>query len=215
MELQTITESLLLSLQWCLEIGNNICEVFSRGLWSGLAWAVQWAVTQMGRWHQWLGPLEIRGTEEDMRTGTETSPEALECRGVWLRTNWILRKEILPLWHLCPGACLGAWRKVWGSVTSCRGRASPCPPLCQLLPSSSSWLALLCGLVRKWITGAFRTSEGRSAPDSGNLNPVEAFSNKQEFLRERFVGISWGVWRRGKDGQTKMAARNLDPISTS
>lgn len=171
-------------------------------LWSFWQGALKWlglgcGVTHMGRWHQWLGALEIRGTEEDTRTGTGMSLEALECRGVWLRRNWIFSKEFLPLWHLCPGACLGDWGNVWGSVSTCRGHVSP-DVLLRASFSPASLYGWHCfGVCKEMNNRRLQYIRGEESPDSGNLNPVEAFSNKQEFLRERFAGVSWGVRRKG------------------
>lgn len=52
-------------------------------------------------------------------------PEALECKGVWLRRNWSSAKEFLPLWH---AALELVWEpeKLFGALLlPCRGHLSP------------------------------------------------------------------------------------------
>lgn len=91
-------------------------------------------------------------------------------------------------------------------------------PLCHHLTSSSLGLALLWSLVRKWIAVTLSTPEGRSASESGNLNPGCSLQ-KQAGVSQREV-CCWCLLQcveetqgwPDKDGRT---ASNSDPVFTS
>lgn len=129
---------------------------------------------------RWEALRRTRGMGwEDTRNGM--SPEVLEVSG-WGGAGFSAG-SFFPCGFL-PGACLGHWGSVWGSVTTAE---DTCP---HVLPCANISPVALCG----WhcFGGCygnpkdnFGTSEKRNSPDSGNLNPLEAFSNEQEFLREK------------------------------
>lgn len=201
--------------------------IFSGGLLSGLAWAFQPAVTTAqavaseGRSrHQWLGDLEIRGAAEDTRTGMEMSPEGLECKGVWLRTNWSFCKELSSPVAFLPWSLFGGLKNCLGlcycpAEDICPHPAhrvpSPPPPLCHQLSSSSLWLALLWSLERKWRAVTLSTLEGRNAPESGNFNSGWSLQRRAG-VSQREVCCWYLLWRRQRDGQTRMGGQQAIQI---